>query len=327
MAEQMSEEQILDSFVKNSPGFSEDVPAPQQAQEQPVRTPDAPAASQNEPQANNGTTEEPVAAQQEEQDAQTIEIDPEEPLFEQELDDDGKKVTQKLSLKELQQGYLRAKDYTRKTQELARQREEVPQVLAKQAQELSESYGKRLSELTALVMQTVAPELNGVDLNKLANEDAFEYVRLSNRVNQVQQLLQRVKVEQEQEKSRLAEEENKAKAQRWSQSLEVLNRDIPGFGPDVVKRLFDAGKELGFDQAEIAQWDDHRLIKLLYNFSEKKSLESKRPEVERKVALVTKIVKPGTKQANRSSIDEARSRLRKSGKAEDALPIFEQMIR
>lgn len=324
----MNEDQVLNAF-EASLGQSEEQPAAvpsakqanaPQAQAQPAEQ------DQEQPQAQ---AEETVEAQagEEEQSAETIEIDPEEPLFEQEIDDDGKKVTQKLSLKELQQGYLRQKDYTRKTQELARQRDELPQTIAKQSKELAESYTKRLSEIEQLTLRTVAEELQGKDLNKLANEDPFEYVRVSNRINQIKQLLQTIQTEKQNEDSKRAEEEKKNGAQRWAKSLEVLTKDIPDFGPAVVKRLIEAGQDWGYSAEEVAQFNDHRQIKMLYELTQRKAVDSKKPAVEKKVALVTKTLKPGQKQPQKTAIDEARSRLRKTGKAEDALPIFEAMLR
>ena len=325
MAEQRTEEQILGAFMKGSPGLSEEA-NPAESAQQPKGTEVVPVESQQAPK-EEAPKEEIQAQQQEAEDAQTIEIDPEEPLFEQEIEDDGKKTTQKLSLKELQLGYLRQKDYTRKTQDLAKQRDELPQTIAKQTQELSDSYGKRLSELQNLVLKTAAADLQGVDWNKLATEDAFEYVRLSNRANQVKELLQTIQTENESLIKRNAEQEQQKKVQAWSKSLEILNRDIPNFGPDVVKTLIKTGEDWGFDQAEISQWADHRLIKMLHALSDKKATDTKKPEVEKKVALVTKILKPGSQTPQRSAVDEARRNLRKTGKAEDALPIFESFIR
>lgn len=319
----MDENQILNAFA-NSIGPSEAAPA-QPATDAVVEGAEAP---QEAPEQKAESTEDAKAQEQQDaEDVETIEIDPDEPLFEQEIDDDGKKISQKLSLKELQQGYLRQKDYTKKTQEIAKQREEVPQLIAKQSKELTESYGKRLSELQALIVKSVAPEFQGKDLNKLADEDPFEYIRVSNRVRQIQELLQTVKTEQDAAEAKAKENEDKLKAERWQKSLEILNKDIPQFGPDVVRRLIDAGEEWGFTKDEVAQWDDHRLVKMLHALSEKKSIESKRPEVEKKVAVVTKIVKPGTQVRRNDALSEARSKLRKSGRPEDALPIFESFVR
>lgn len=314
MAENMTEAQVIDAFQANSPGLSD---APQQ----PVGT-EAQVEGQDAPQEVEA---EPVAQEQQEE-TQAIEIDPDEPLFDHEVEEGGSKKTQKLSLKELQLGYMRTKDYTQKTQDLARQREELPKLVAKQAQELSASYGKRLSELQALVMKSVAADVQGIDLNKLATEDPLEWVRVSNRHNQIRELLQTIQKEQEVEAARTAEEKKKADNEKWAKSFEILQRDIPNLGPDVVRSLFKAGEEWGFTQDEVAGWNDHRMIKMLYTLSEKKALEAKRPEVEKKVALVTKVLKPGAKQPQRSSLDEAKKTLRKTGKPQDALPIFEALL-
>lgn len=262
----------------------------------------------------------------EEQETETIEIDPEAPLFEQELEEDGKKVAQKLSLKELQQGYLRERDYRKKTQDLARQREELPKLVAKQGQELSESYTKRLSELQGLVLKAVAADIQGKDLNALATEDPFEYVRVSNRLRQIDELQQAIKKEQDAESAKKQEEEKRTSAEKWQRSLEILQKDIPDFGPTVVKRLIDTGEEWGFSKDEVSTWNDHRLIKMLHALSDKKAVETKRPEIEKKVAVVTKVMKPGQPTKSRSANDEAMAKLRKSGKREDAVDVFARFL-
>lgn len=313
----MDENQVLDAF-EASIGQAE-------ATETPAANP-SPEAAQVEG-ADAPQEEVKVEAEQEEaQDVQTIEIDPDEPLFEQELEEEGKKVAQKLSLKELQSGYLRERDYRKKTQELARQRDELPKLVAKHGQELSESYTKRLSELQGLVLKTVAADVQGKDLNKLASEDPFEYVRISNQIRQIQELQQAIQKEQEAESAKQKEEEQKTSAEKWHKSLEILQKDIPEFGPPVVKRLIESAEEWGFTKEEVSGWNDHRLIKMLHALSDKKAVETKRPEVEKKVAVVTKVLKPGQPTKSRTAKDEAFARLRKSGKPEDAVSIFEGFV-
>lgn len=312
----MDEEAIVGAFVSSL--------TPPPAKDNPAKEPVVSEAEVEDKKEAPAKDSEVKA--EEEQDAETIEIDPDEPLFEQEIDEDGKKVAKRLSLKELQQGYLLQKDYTRKTQDLARQREELPKLVAKQAQELSESYGKRLSELTGLVMKTVAADIQGVDLNKLATEDPFEYVRVSNRSRQINELLQQIQAEQTTEKTKAEEEKNKKTSEQWQKSLEVLNRDIPDFGPAVVTRIIESGEKWGFTKDEVSKWSDHRMIKMLHELSSRAEVTSKKPEVEKKVALVTKVLKPGQSQQKSTVLDDARKRLAKSGKDEDALPIFEAML-
>jgi hypothetical protein len=315
MAEATTEETVLNAFMADL--VPENQPANPAGEAPVVEGADAP-------------TQEESQAEEQPQDIQTIEIDPDEPLFEQEVEEEGKKVAQKLSLKELQQGYLRDRDYRKKTQELARQREELPKLVAKQGQDLSESYAKRLGELQGLVVKTVAAELADKDLNKLAAEDPFEYVRISNRARQLNELLQAVQKEQEAETHKKREVEQKSSLEKWQRSLEILQSDIPDFGPAVVKRLIDAGEEHGFSKDEVSGWTDHRLIKMLHALSEKKSVESKKPEIEKKVAVVTKVMKPGQPSKSRSSLDEATARFKKGGGkvgSEDGIALFEAMLK
>lgn len=300
--------------------------APAQEQKaQPEQAEEADAAQVEESQASEQDPDTPEAAAD---DVETIEIDPEAELFEQVLTDtEGKKVTKKLSLKELQQGYLRTADYTRKTQELAKQRAQVQEEVRQAKSQVNETYEKRLAELQSIVLKAVAPDLSSVDWSKLANEDAFEYVRLSNRRNEVQQLLQTIQAEQDKAQSASKEEQQKRKADEWQKSLEVLNREIPSFGPEVVKRIIDAAEQWGFSKDEVAQWTDHRQIRMLHALTERKAIEAKRPEIEKKVAVVTKVLKPGTKSQPKSALSDAKAQLRKTGRREDALPIFESILR
>lgn len=317
MAEEMNEEQILDAINRNSPGYSP--PEEQQPAQAETAQPTEEAPQETEVQA-----EQP---QEEVQQAETIELDPDEPLFEQEIEENGKKVTRKFSLNELQRGNMWQRDYTRKTQDLARQRDELAKAYAKQSQEYAESYSKRLTELQQLAMKTVAAELAGVDWERLAADDPLGYPAKFERRQKLQTLLQTIQAEMQQAESQASQQKTKSKAERWQKSLEILNRDIPDFGPDVAKKLIDAGKDWGFEPQEIAEWDDHRQIKMLHALMDKKAVESKRPEVEKKVALVTKNLKPGAKTASRTKLSEDMAKLKKSGKDTDALAVFEALVR
>ncbi len=323
MAEQMTEEQILDAFEKNSFGPSEGT------EEAPAQAEATPTGTAENAQVEGADAEEPQAAEKEEE-TQTIEIDPDEALFEQQIDDGGKKVTQKLSLKELQQGYLRQSDYTKKTQELAKQRAEAQEQVRQATQTSLQQYSERLNQFQTALVKTVAPELANVDWNKLAAEDAFEYVRLSNRANQINQVLQAIENEKKTVKATLEEQEKKVNAEKWSKSVEILQQDIPEWGEPVAKRLAKAAQDAGFTSDEVAQWNDHRLIKLAHKAAMYDDLQTKQATqkelVAKKIALVPKVLKPGAKPTS-TPVGEAMKKLQKSGKPEDALPFFEALVR
>ena len=125
----------------------------------------------------------------EESEVETIEIDPDAELWETEFETAEGKQKTKLSLTELQKGYMLHKDYTRKTQELARQRESVQQEVAKTVTEKTDHYAQQLQLLAGMVMSNVAPELKDVNWSELAANDPAEYVRLSAKRDQVRGLM------------------------------------------------------------------------------------------------------------------------------------------
>lgn len=279
---------------------------------------DAPTAEKTEAPQTDGTdtatTDESV---------ETIEIDPDEELFEQELDVDGRKERKKLSLREYQQGYLRQADYTRKTQELAKQRAEVQDVARQAEVKAAKEYAQKLDVLQGTLVKVAAPELASVDWNKLANEDPSEYVRLSNRATQLNQIISAIETEKTTAQKRADEEDNKKHAETWQKSLETLQREIPDWGTPLVEKLVTTGKNVyGVD---VAQWRDAGQIKMLHDAMKYRETLARQPDVAKKIALAPKVLKPGAKQAFRPS-QSVFETVRKTGKAADALPFFEQLL-
>ena len=323
--EQMSEEQILGAFEQRLPGNSEEVAeqAPKTAQQ--PETPTAPEGEQ--PEQTEQPETEATASDSEQEETATIEIDPDEPLFEQEVLENGTKTTQKLSLKELQQGYLRQADYTRKNQEVAKARAEVQEHARQAQQQAAGQFAQRLDQLQAALVKTVAPELANVDWDKLANEDAFEYVRLSNRAKQINDVLQAIETDKSAANEVSNQQQQQKKTQTWQQSLEVLQKDIPDWGAPVAQRLSKAAQDVGFAAEEVAQWDDYRIIKLAHKAAMYDDQQAQVAPTAKKIALVPRVLKPGSKQPAKTATVEARQKLTKSGKPEDALPFFEALVR
>lgn len=288
---------------------------------EPAQPEQAQAPEQQE-QETTAETEQP--AEQASAETDVIEIDPDEPLFDHELDVDGKKEVKKLSLREYQQGYLRQQDYTRKTQEVARQRAEVQEQARQAKVEATKEYAQKLDVIQAALVKVAAPELGTVDWDKLANEDPAEFVRLSNRATKLNQVLSAIETEKSAAAKRAEEEEQKKHTETWQRSLEVLQRDIPEWGTPLVEKLVTTGKNVyGVDPA---QWRDAGMIKMLHDAMRYRDGQAKAPVTAKKIALAPKVLKPGAKQPvnpSRSVFDA----VRKTGKAEDALPFFEQILR
>lgn len=322
-----TEDQVISGFMA-AMGQSDPQPAPRDdrgrfaGQQQPAQAEQPPAEQEQQPEAEAVETDQP--AEQEAEQTEVIEIDPDEPLFDHELEIDGKKELKKLSLREYQQGYLRQQDYTRKTQEVARQRAEVQEKERQAKVEATKEYAQKLDVIQAALVKVAAPELGSVDWNKLANEDPSEYVRLSNRATQLNQVLSAIETEKSAAAKRAEEEEQKKHTETWQRSLEVLQRDIPDWGTPLVEKLVTTGKNVyGVDPA---QWRDAGMIKMLHDAMKFREGQTKAPVTAKKIALAPKVLKPGAKPMKQSPTSQALAQLKKTGSSDDALPIFEAML-
>src|SRR6185369_7484043 len=89
-----------------------------------------------------------------------------------------------VSLKEAREGYQREADYRKKTQELAKERSEIPVKVKAELQKEQERYQQNVRVLYQAVAQLADAELVQTDWNKLANEDPAEFVKRTHRKSQ-----------------------------------------------------------------------------------------------------------------------------------------------
>ncbi len=121
-------------------------------------------------------------------------------------DADGKDVTEKLPIKELRQGYMRQKDYQRKTAEIARQREEVGTNVRQGVESERTQYLENLKALETALIEVVAPELKNVNWDDLAANNTYEWARLQQRAKTINQALESVKSKQQEATTKIEAE-------------------------------------------------------------------------------------------------------------------------
>jgi len=203
---------------------------------------------------------------QSEQDAPELDADgnpvqPEPEDDSEEVEHEGQKYKVPKALKPL---LLMQQDYTRKTQEVAEQRralEQHQQTVQQQAQFMQENIREvaRLQSLDERLAQ-----YQQVDWNALEAQDPFkaqaafrEFTLLRDqRATLAQQLAAK--------EYQRSEETQRERAKRLQEANSVLARDIKGWGPDLAAKLTDFGKTLGFQEAELGNVDDPRVIKVLH---------------------------------------------------------------
>lgn len=235
--------------------------------------------------------------------------------------EDGKDIVEKPTVKELREGYMRQKDYSRKTAEVARQREEVGTQIRQAVEGERTQYAKQLQELQTVILEAVAPELKDVNWNHLATNDPFKYVELRNRADQVTHTLSKVQQAQAELLAKQQTEQKEANLKVAAKTLEKLSADIPGWSPALYQSLLKSGEALGYKHEEVANWIDDRAIKLLYKAYQYDQLKAEKPTADKKVVTAPKVVKPGaasTATQAQSKYGEAMKRLGNSGRIEDA---------
>jgi hypothetical protein len=257
-----------------------------------------------------------------EEDENTITIDPEAPLFDVTVKvEGGDSETLKVSLKELEAGFMMQKDYQRKTAELARARDSLTQEVQKMVEPERQQYVQNLQVLQQAVMAMTAPELQNINWEQIASEDPAKYVQLSAKAQRVQQTLGHIHAQMQQAQQQAIAQA----AQQCQRMLTDPVNGIPNWGQEVAQTIIQTGNAYGYSAEELAQVVDYRHIKVLHELAEYRKLKEAKPAVEKKVTVVPKVLKPGAPQSGDSQakrVNELQQRLKQSGSVKDAAALL-----
>ena len=235
-----------------------------------------------------------------------------------------------VTLEELQNGYSRQRDYTRKTQELAEQRKAIEA----QQQDVSQK-DAIYSQLLPRMEATLKGELeNEPDWNTLYEADPIAYVREKDVWNEKKQKLQAVQAEAQ----RVQQESQVEQQKKLQQFVEYGNKQlldqIPEWQDNEVASkekmsIRDYGVNvLGYTPQEMDSVYDYRVLLGLRNawLQHKTQQATKVKPTEKKAAART--ARPGTSNVPKSTtpVKKAKQRLAKTGKVQDAAKLFEQLI-
>ena len=241
---------------------------------------------------------------------------------------DGQEV--EVTLEELQSGYSRQQDYTRKTQELSVQR----QTLEQQAKEIAEQnaiYSQLLPQMKAKLKGEMADQ---PDWKKLAEDDPFAYVREKQIWDEKKAQLEAIDAEQkrinEEEFIKQQQEISNLVAHSQQKLLEIIpewqNEEVAQKEKNAIKDY--AINKLGYSEQEIAQVYDYRALLGLreaWMNNQTKQAVKKKPTEKAKA----RVARPGTvnRPKSVSQVKKAKQRLAKTGKPSDAAKVFEQMLK
>jgi hypothetical protein len=226
-------------------------------------------------------------------------------------------------------------DYTKKTQEVAEQRkalEEYAQTVKVQEEvfmqqvQLQQALIGDVAQLTAVDKQLAA--FNDVNWQELSDNDFVEAQKLFFTYNQLQQQRGQLATELEAKAQQIQQQQAAKMQEKIAQGKEILAKEIPNWSRETTQELMSVGKEYGFSDDELGTIIDPRHVKVLHDAMQWRKLQ-KNSVAKNKVSQAKPVVKPGakdTKQEATSANRQTREQLRKTGKADYAQKLIENMI-
>ena len=241
---------------------------------------------------------------------------------------DGTEVT--VTLDELQKGYSRTQDYTRKTQQIAEIRRQVESEAEAIRAERSQ-YAQLLGALESQVQQAAQPN---IDWDRLYQEDPIEWVRQKEVMRENQAKSQAIQFEQQ----RLAEISQQEQAQQMqsflAQQRDELLKVLPDWkDPNKAKKekelLIDFGQKAGFSADELKNIFDHRVVNVLRKAALYEQMMTKRQNIKPVTNNGPRPAKPGAagRVSQTTEATRAKQRLAKTGRVDDAASAIYQLLR
>lgn len=240
---------------------------------------------------------------------------------------DGKEVS--VTLDELQKGYSRTQDYTRKTQQIAEVRKQVEQeTYAVRAER--EQYAQLLGALQTQ-LQSSEPQ---IDLERLYHEDPIEWVRQKEVMRERQEKLGAIQSEQQRLYQVSQYDQQRAMEAQLASQQEALLAALPDWkDPKKAKAekalVIESAKAAGFTDEDLKSVYDHRLVLLLRKAALFDQMVSKRQGIKPVVNNGPRPAKPGAAGRVSTTTEgmRAKQRLAKTGRIDDATSAIELLLK
>jgi hypothetical protein len=294
--------------------------------------------TQDEPLEEDVLEEETSEESEEESEEEELDEDEseEEPEF-YSVKVDGEEL--EVSLDELVKGYSRQSDYTRKTQELAGQRDEMTKLQQQWNNEISQAQAERQQYIDALG-QFVQNSMGGleqfqnVDWENLRQTYPIAFVTKKEELREAQDRVRQAQEEQARVNKQQQEETAKLRQLAIQEEHAKLVAAVPEWNNTekrgkMASELSSYAIEQGFTKEELQQLIDHRSLLVLMKAQKYDALQ-KSDVKAKKIKNKPKVVRSGKGSTKKSDAKSKRiasmKRLKQTGKAEDAASLFEDYV-
>ena len=283
------------------------------------------AASEEDESGVEDALDEESSEEQSEEDDQEPEEQEEQQTFTVKVD--GKKVS--VTLDELQNGYQRFADYSRKTEQIANVRKQV-EAESQAIRTEREQYAQLLGALQTQ-LQSSEPQ---IDLERLYHEDPIEWVRQKEVIRERQEKLGAIQSEQQRLSQINQYEQQRATEELLASQQQALLAALPEWkDPKKAKAekalVIESAKAAGFSDEDLKSVYDHRLVLLLRKAALFDQMVSKRQGIKPVVNNGPRSAKPGAagRVSTTTESMRAQQRLAKTGRVDDAADAIFKLLK
>jgi hypothetical protein len=232
-----------------------------------------------------------------------------------------------VTLDELRNGYSRDADYRQKTEELSNQRKNFQSESEKQRQDYSQKLNE-LNQRLSTAQQDLNAEINSAELDRLYDEDPTEAAKQERKLKKKQDALNQSMYQAQ------AEQKEQFSSFLQDQQRKLVSK-MPEFSDPAKASTLKANMKstlnnYGFNDQEVAQVYDHRIVMLVNDAMKYRSMQNSKPNIAKKITKPSKPfssgVKQGKSEANLKLRREKFSRLKTSGSMKAAQDVFLDMI-
>ncbi len=243
--------------------------------------------------------------------------------------------TENVTLGELRKGYLRQADYTRKTQEVATERQTLQRDQAETRAE-RDRLKTDLEQAGLLIQQYTPKEPTPAEWDALYAQNPTEWIRQRELWRSFKEQQSALAGRYQEVNQRAAQDRQKQLAETVQQEAVKLKEAIPEWSdPKVMKADRQALREyalgLGYTPEDVANTTDHRIFVVIRKAMKYDELMQRQRTLRPSAPTNSpKVVRPGTQATTpaspRRETTEARKRLAQTGNVRDAASLIEKML-
>ncbi len=239
---------------------------------------------------------------------------------------DGKEVD--VTLDELQSGYIKQSDYTKKTSELAEQRKAIQQhadAIQQERNYYAQVLGNSKSNAEAQL-----EEYKQIDWDTLRQEDSMLFMQRRDEMRDLEKSID----DSQKEQQKLANQAKHYQINKFNHDVEQgrqkLLEIMPDWNDKTSKEVREFGLGMGFTSDELSGITDHKSMAVLRKAMMYDAIQKSQPSKKKVKADTPRYVKSGVSKSKSDVSAKQRAdkqkRLRKSGSVDDAASMIYDIL-